>query len=236
MDKHELLELYEARGDERDFLAAKPLYEQALAEAPDAQLFLEYGYLLECRGRLELWQAVEQYRRAVELDPKADKPRYQLIQALAALSEKEEMVALYSQRLSSAPGDVREYRFLAAAYLEAGRPEKARAVIDAGLEFTPDDRMLIGQRGEAKAGTGDPEGALADWRRALELDDGDIWPLYSTAFLLEREGRVAEAVEAWGSIVAWCEEHDAELATEYPRRELARLRAGTRNLAAEDGS
>jgi hypothetical protein len=96
--------------------------------------------------------------------------------------------------------------------------------------------MLIGQRGEAKAGIGDPKGALADWRRAVERDDGDVWPLYSTAFLLEREGRVDEAVEAWRSIVTWCEHHDAELTAEYPRRELARLRAGTRTLAAKDGS
>lgn len=29
MDKDELLERYEALGDERDFLAAKPLYEQS---------------------------------------------------------------------------------------------------------------------------------------------------------------------------------------------------------------
>jgi tetratricopeptide (TPR) repeat protein len=236
MNKHELLELYEARGDERDFLAAKPLYEQALADAPNAQLVFEYGYLLECRGRWALGQAVEQYRRAVELDPGADKPRYQLILALAALSQTDEMVRLYTQRLASARDDVRRYRFLAAAHLAAGRYEEARAVLDAGLELAPDDRMLIGQRGEAKAETGDPEGALADWRRALELDESDIWPLYSTAFLLEREGHVDEAIEAWRSIVTWCEDHDAELAAEYPRRELARLRAGTRNLAAEDGS
>jgi tetratricopeptide (TPR) repeat protein len=232
MDRHELLELHEARGDERDFLAAKPLYEQALAAAPDPQLFLEYGYLLECHGRWSLREAVEQYRHAVELDPGADKPRYQLIRALAALSETEEMVTLYTQCLASAPEDVRQYRFLAAAYLAAGRYEEALTVLDAGLELAPADRMLIGQRGEAKAATGDPEGALADWRCALELNDADIWPLYSTAFLLEREGHADEALEAWSSILSWCEEHDAGLAAEYPRRELARLSALIQNRDA----
>jgi hypothetical protein len=47
------------------------------------------------------------------------------------------------------------------------------------------DRMLLEVRGEVRAATGDPEGALADWRRAVDLDQ-DIGPVYSSAFLLER--------------------------------------------------
>jgi hypothetical protein len=42
--KEQLLERYEARGEERDFLAAKPLYERALAEeGMDAHVLNEYG-------------------------------------------------------------------------------------------------------------------------------------------------------------------------------------------------
>src|SRR2546421_8462950 len=43
MQRHELLERYEALGEEQDYLEAKPQYEQALAEAPNARLLLEYG-------------------------------------------------------------------------------------------------------------------------------------------------------------------------------------------------
>ena len=68
-------------------------------------------------------------------------------------------------------------------------------------------------------------GALADWRRALELGPEDIGPLYSSAFLLEREGRLTEAVDAWQSIVAWNDERGFELDTVWPRHELDRLRA-----------
>ncbi len=50
MTKEQRLERYEALGEERDFLAAKPLYEQALAEAPDARLLNDYGYLLYAHG------------------------------------------------------------------------------------------------------------------------------------------------------------------------------------------
>jgi tetratricopeptide (TPR) repeat protein len=89
VEKEELLERYEALGEEADFLAAKPLYERALTEAADARLLNEYGYLLECHGRRELRRAVELYERAIELDPGNDKPHYQLISARAGLLEPE---------------------------------------------------------------------------------------------------------------------------------------------------
>ena len=98
------------------------------------------------------------------------------------------------------------------------------AAPDLAIEFAPEDAALLALRGEARAGLGDPDGALADWRRALELEPEDIGALYSSAFLFEREGRLAEAVEAWRSIVAWSESRGAALETEWPRRELERLR------------
>lgn len=224
MNKHELLEQYEIRGDEDDFIAAEPLYEKALGEAPTAQLLIEYGYLLECHARRELGKAVEQYRRAIELDPAMDKAHYQLIHSLAALSDVDDQVASYKRWLAEAPREPRWYRFLSSAYLAAGRHEQARQVIESGLELAPDDRVLIAARGEAKAATGDPDGALSDWRRALELDHSDIAPLFSSAFLFEREGRLDEAIETWRSIVAWNEERGYDLAAEYPKSELERLR------------
>jgi tetratricopeptide (TPR) repeat protein len=223
--KEQLLELYEARDDPDTFVKAKRLYEQALAgaEAADAGAHIGYGYLLECHGRRALRQAVERYERAIELDPDAEHVHYQLISGYAALKEPERPVALYQRRLAAAPAGVREHRFLASAYLAARDHPEAGRVIAAGLALAPDDRVLLEFRGEVRAATGDPDGALDDWRRAVD-PDGNIGPVYSSAFLLEREGRLEEAVAAWQSIIDWCEAHDAPLTAEWPRQELARLR------------
>jgi tetratricopeptide (TPR) repeat protein len=223
VDKREILERYEALGDEPDFLAATPLYEQALEEAEDARDLCDFGYLLECHGRSELRRAVALYERAIELDPDFDKPHYQLISARAGLREPELAVDLYERRLAASPGDVREHRFLARAYLAAGAFDRAHDVAESGLARAPEDAALMGSRGEAKAGLGDTEGALADWRLALELEPEDIGALYSSAFLLEREGRLGEAAEAWQEIIAWNEARGFELQTVWPRRELDRL-------------
>jgi tetratricopeptide (TPR) repeat protein len=225
MTKEELLERYEALGDEEDFLAARPLYEQALAEHEDARLRRDYGYLLACHGQREVRRAVEEYERGIELDPDDDTLHFQLIFARATLHEPERAVALYEERLAASPGSVREHRFLASAYRHAGLFEKAGEVVSAGLELAPDDGALIELRGELKATAGDPEGALADWRRALELvGHENISALYSTAFLLEREGRRGEAAATWEAIIAWCEERGYHLQTAWPREMLEGLR------------
>ena len=223
MERQELLQRYELLGVEEDFREARLQYEQALAEGPDAQSLLGYGYLLECHGRNELRSAIAQYKRALELDPSADKVHYQLITAQAALGDTDEMLALYRRRVAASPGDVREYRFLAIACVSANKHAEAREAVETGLALAPDDGTLIATRGEVKAAKGDPDGALTDWQRALELDAEDIGPLYSTAFLLEREGRLKAAMAAWRSILQWEERDGNRLAAEWPKRELQRL-------------
>jgi tetratricopeptide (TPR) repeat protein len=140
------------------------------------------------------------------------------------LREPERAIALYQQRFTASPGNLREHRFLAYAYLAGCDYAAARAVIDAGLELAPEDSVLIEFRGEVRAGTGDPDGALADWRHAHQLNPENLSSIYSSAFLLEREGRVEEAAEAWRLIIDWSDARSFALDVEWPRREIERLR------------
>ncbi|HEX7264519.1 MAG TPA: hypothetical protein VF383_10125 [Candidatus Dormibacteraeota bacterium] len=223
VDKRELLDRYEATGDEADYLAALPLYEEAARKGTDAETLKDYGYLLECYARNLLRRAVKQYERAIEIDPGFDKPRYQLISARAGLQEPELPIAEYEKELDAAPDQIRWYRLLASAYLSAHEHERARVVIDRGLTLEPDDPILVGASAEARAGMGDPEGALSDWGRALELEPEDIGPLYMSAFVLERIGRRQEAIDSWRAIIDWSEARGYELDTIWPRQELVRL-------------
>jgi tetratricopeptide (TPR) repeat protein len=223
VDKYQLAERYEALGDEDDFVAAKRLFEQDLTGQSSALDRRQYGYLLECHGRRTLRRAVDQYEYAMALDPDQDKVQYQWMHAKAALGEPEDAISGYRNRVAISPGDVRELRLLSSAYLMARDYRAASDVIDAGLALAPGDPKLTYDRGEVKAASGDPDGALADWRRAHELDHEDFGPVYMSAFLLEREGRLTESAEAWRHILEIAEARGWEMTAVWPRQELHRL-------------
>jgi tetratricopeptide (TPR) repeat protein len=84
--------------------------------------------------------------------------------------------------------------------------------------------MLIELRGDVRSHLGDPDAALADWRRAHALEPENLSSIYSSAFLFEREGLLDDAIDAWRYIIDWCESRGYELDTEWPKRELDRLR------------
>lgn len=235
MDRRELLDRYQATADEHVYVEAKAAYETALPTAADAWTVLDYGYLLECHARNMMRRATAQYERAIELDPGLDKARYQLIQAKAALFEPHEAIAAYRRRLAANPNDIGTHRFLAYALLVVHQYRQAAEVIEAGLALAGDDRKLIEFRGEVKAGLGDPDGALTDWRYAVELDATDIGPWYSSADLLEREGRLDQARGVWAEILAWNRARGNDMDVDWATREVDRLHGRHLRAAGEAG-
>jgi tetratricopeptide (TPR) repeat protein len=231
----DLLEQYEAYGDESVYVEARRQYEQALeAGRDDTRLLTNFGYLQECHGRLSIQAAVECYERAIEADPQYDKPHWQLILALSELGRADQAVARYRQRLAEAPAELRWYRFLASAYVYARDYEHAAQIIRAGLDLSPGDASLTEQDGDVLAKTGHPDEALDRWRHAYAADPENLSSRYSSAFLLEEQGRLAEAAAEWRFIVDWCEDHGYAITADWPRRELQRLEAGVADADRTD--
>jgi tetratricopeptide (TPR) repeat protein len=122
---------------------------------------------------------------------------------------------------------VSAYRVLARAYLGAGDYDKAAATIRDGLEIRPDDPALTELGGDVLAATGAPDDALDSWHRAFTLAPPGygISMRFSSAFLLEKQGRLSEAAGEWRFIVGWMEAAGDTIHLDWPRRELDRLEA-----------
>lgn len=234
-----LMNEYEALGPrpggETAYADGMLAYQQLLADHPDdAALNLEYGYLQEFHGRNLIRAAVGCYERAIELDPGSDKPHYQLIFARSALHEHDHVIDIYKKRLEASPDQIREYRFLAEAYLRNGALEEAGKVIAAGRKLEADDDMLLAAEAELLDASGRPQDALEAWGSLKQRDPEDLSPYYMSAFTLEGLGRYLEAAEEWRYIIGWLEARDLALHTTWP---MEMLNAIEMKLAsADDGA
>jgi tetratricopeptide (TPR) repeat protein len=219
-------------GGESAYAEATLAYEQLLAEHPeDAHLHLEYGYLQECRGRNLIRAAVCCYEQAIELNPGWDQPHYQLTFARSALNESERVIELYKKRLAAAPDQIREYRFLAGAYLRSGALEEAGKVITAGRKLEPDDEALLALEAELLDASGRREEALSVWRTLKQRNPENLSPYFMSAFTLEALGRYQEAAAEWRYIISWLEAHDDAVHTIWPKEMLEGIEA---KLASAD--
>jgi len=213
-------------GGEPAYTEAAAVYQQLLAGHPeDATLHQEYGYLQECHGRNLIRAAAGCYERAIELDPGWDKPHYQLIFAYSALHESDRVIELYKRRLAASPDQIREYRFLANAYLRSGALDEAGKVIAAGRKLEPDDDMLLATEAELLDASGRREEALAVWRALKQRDPDDLSPYFMSAFTLEALGRYQEAAAEWRHIISWLEAHNYTVHTTWPKEMLEGIEA-----------
>jgi tetratricopeptide (TPR) repeat protein len=168
------------------------------------------------RATEELRAAVRGYEQAIDADPADPQNHYQLVQALAMLGQAHDAIARYRGR-----DDLISLRCLAQAYVADGRWPEAEATIG----VTSNDSFMLEQQAEMLSRTGREEEALATWERALAADPNSIGGHYMRAFLLERLGQRREAVAEWEAIIEWSRNHGAREEAEWPKQEIARLRA-----------
>ncbi len=223
---YRLLNEYDALSDEGAYPEAAQAYEQLLAVEPDdPRLYVEYGLLQQFRGQKSMRAAAGYFERAIELGPHDDQPHYQLIFVRAALHETERLIDLYKKRLAATPDQIREYRFLAGAYLAGGALEEARKVITAGRKLDADDAALMSTEADLLEAEGRREESLAVRQALKGRDPDDLSPYYMSVFTLETLGRYEEATAEWRYIIRWLESHDMAIQSAWPKEMLQGIEA-----------
>ncbi len=99
-----------------------------------------------------------------------------------------------------------------------GDPVAARAHLEAALERDPNHVRALTNRGNLKLEDGDVDGAIADYERAIKLDDGFANAHHNLGVAYRRKGHVAKSVAALRRAQRASAKRDAEEA----RASLAR--------------
>ena len=151
------------------------------------------GLVLAKRGALP--EAIDHFRRAVEVDPAFVEAYTNLGHFLALQGSHEEAVDQLRRALQIDPTFVNAHNTLANILADRGELDEAIGHFRKALETNPNLAMTHYNLGRALAKQGDSAQAMVHYRRALELDPGDADVYNNLGLLLLSQGNLNSAIE-----------------------------------------
>ncbi|MEW9556172.1 tetratricopeptide repeat protein [Nonomuraea sp. NPDC050783] len=166
-------------------------YERAMRAGPPLpEAHYNRAELRVTRGDTE--GGLDDLARVLELDPGYLDAYINRAGLLAAFGRDEEAAADAAAGLALAPGNPHLLTVLGQVETAAGRFAEARTALDRAVTAAPRLAAAWGNRGVLRFESGDPEGAVEDLTRALELQpQPDLYA--NRAVALRALGRIAEA-------------------------------------------
>ena len=195
-----LLRDAEAAIDKQDYAAAEPkLLQATTADPKDYRAWFDLGFVYSSTGRKP--QAIEAYRKSVELKPDAFEPNVNLGVLLAGAgdpdAEKYLRAATTLKPVLSKPelGQARAWTALA-MYLESRQPAEAARAYQAASLLTPNDPAPHVAAGMLLARQGDAAAAELEFRTAVKLDPASPDAFIGLANLYTRSKQLQGAAGA----------------------------------------
>jgi tetratricopeptide (TPR) repeat protein len=141
-------------------------------------------------------EAAENYRRGVELVHNDRQARLWLADCLVDLAKSREALEHYDYVDAQSPGDITVAIGRANCFLDLGRTDEARTLLDQALRKEPDNASALALRG--KVALREQELALAErWlRSAVKLNPGDRDAVYNLSLCLRQQAEPDKKQEA----------------------------------------
>ena len=162
-------------------------------------VYINLAFVEHHDGRWD--EAVENYKKAILLDPSDAEPEDELAGVLIdqndpaqAAPHYEKAIAHYERALQLDPGLLGTRRSLAKLLAKAGRTDSAIAEYETYLRQRPDDPEIENDLGKALADDGRPLEALSHYEKALQLDPGYAEAENSLGFAIATGGRPLEGL------------------------------------------
>ena len=179
------------------------------ATSPHVAAFHHYSLAAVYESKGMETNALQHYRRAVELAPAHDRALLGLAHMYGATQRYDDAAHTWRQFLDHYP-DQDDVRLQLADFLRLrGQPQEAAAEYQKLLVRQPDQAHLYLRLGRAEAAAGRPQQAEAAYLRALELDSHAAY--YLLGQLYEGQGQSERAEQAYRQLVARQPDHLAGL-------------------------
>lgn len=138
-------------------------------------------------------EAVELFAAYTEDQPQNAWGHYLLGLAAWKSAEHGRAEDAFERALELDPAHVKSLLNLSRVYLETDRPEEALEEINRALDLdaTADGFRLLGR---ARHVLGDVEGAIDSYKRAIVLDDTDVWSMNNLGYVFITQERFEEAL------------------------------------------
>ena len=151
------------------------------------------GLALAKRGTVE--EAINEFRRAVEVDPAFVEAYTNLGNFLAQRGSSQEAIYHLRHALQIDPGFANAHNTLGNVLADRGALDEAIQHFRKALQLNPQSAMTHYNFARALARQGDAEEAIAHYRQALEIDPGDGDVHNNLGLLLLSRGNIDQAIE-----------------------------------------
>ncbi|MBT4703435.1 MAG: tetratricopeptide repeat protein [Rhodospirillaceae bacterium] len=141
-------------------------------------------------------EAVECFRRALEIDPNFLLALDNLGNAMINEDQLDEAVACFKRMIEIDPGDESAYCKLASSLIDRGELDDGLQCLREALVTNPDFIVVRGNLGVALNERGEHDEAVACFRKVLEIDPNDAAAYCNLGVALSSLGKLDEAEEA----------------------------------------
>lgn len=185
-----------------DFAGSAAEWERAKAMAPArTDVLVGLGFAYHRLGRAD--DARREWERAIATDPRCVDAHVNLGNLAYERGDLADAARRYEAALDADSLATEAYVNLAQVYLDQNRFEEAAEILSAAKAIAPGDARVRFRFGVALAEMGGVETALAEFKRALELDRGLAIPIgVWFGRLMERAGDLESAAAQYEKVIA----------------------------------